>query len=92
MVVLAEAPKKAQPKMLGGHPDDGKPVTLRTGRYGPYVQHGSMRANLPKGNSADGLTMEAAVEILAAKAAKGGKGRKKSRPGKTKRRRQTTDP
>ena len=92
VVVLAEAPKKAQPKKLGGHPEDGKPVTLRSGRYGPYVQHGSLRANLPKGDSAAGLTIEAAVEILAAKAAKGGKGSKKSRPGKTKRRRQTTPP
>ena len=92
VVLLAEAPKKSQPKKLGGHPDDGKPVTLRNGRYGPYVQHGSLRANLPKGASADGLTMEAAIEILAAKAAKGGKGRKKSGAGKTKRRRQTTPP
>ena len=92
VVVLAEAPKKAQPKKLGGHPNDGKPVTLRSGRYGPYVQHGSLRANLPKGASTDGLTMESAVEILAAKAEKGGKGSKKSRPGKTKRRRQTTPP
>ena len=90
VVVLAEAPKKAQPKNLGSHPDDGKPVTLRSGRYGPYVQHGSLRANLPKGNSADDLTLEAAVEILTAKAAKGGKGSKKPRAGKTKRRRQTT--
>jgi DNA topoisomerase-1 len=90
VVVLAEAPKKAQPKKLGGHPDDGKPVTLRSGRYGAYVQHGSLRANLLKGNSADDLTLEAAVEILAVKAAKGGKGKKKPRAGKTKRRRQTT--
>jgi DNA topoisomerase-1 len=90
VVVLAEAPKKAQPKKLGGHPDDGKPVTLRSGRFGDYVQHGSLRANLPKGHSADDLTLEAAVEILAAKAAKGGKGNKKPRAVKTKRRRQTT--
>ena len=90
VVVLAEAPKKAQPKNLGGHPGDGKPVTLRSGRYGAYVQHGSLRANLLKGNSADDLTLEAAVEILAVKAAKGGKGKKKPRAGKTKRRRQTT--
>ena len=92
VVVLAEAPNKAQPKKLGGHPDDGKPVTLRSGRYGPYVQHGSLRANLPKDTSGDDLTIEAAVEILAAKAAKGGKGSKKPRAGKTKRRRQTTPP
>ena len=92
VVLLAEAPKKARPKKLGGHPDDGEPVTLRGGRYGPYVQHGSLRANLPKGASADGLTMEEALEILAAKAAKGGKGGKKPRAGKTKRRRQPTPP
>ena len=54
--------------------------------------HNMLADCMTAGSLADGLTMEAAVEILAAKAAKGGKGSKKSRPGKSKRRRQTTPP
>ncbi len=34
---------------LGTHPESGKPVYLKTGRYGPYVQHGDPELT-PKGN------------------------------------------
>ena len=57
-------------KEIGAHPDDGKPVTLHSGRYGPYVKHGSTIASLPKGQSADELSFERALELLAAKAEK----------------------
>jgi DNA topoisomerase-1 len=60
-------------KTLGDHPADGKPVTLNSGRYGPYVKHGKIMASLPKAMSADEITLEGAVELLAAKAAKDGK-------------------
>ncbi|MBI1216634.1 MAG: type I DNA topoisomerase [Alphaproteobacteria bacterium] len=62
---------------LGAHPDDGKPVNLSKGRYGPYVKHGSVNATIPKGTETDSVTLEQAVEWLAAKAAKGG-GKKKA--------------
>src|SRR5690606_20299925 len=35
-------------KELGAHPDGGA-VTVRDGRYGPYVNHGKVNATLPKG-------------------------------------------
>ncbi len=74
-------------KALGGHPDGGA-VTVRDGRYGPYVNHGKVNATLPKDMAPESLTMEAALELLAAKAAKGsGRGRGKAKPkagGKTK--------
>ena len=64
---------KTPPKELGAHPSDGKPVSLRQGRFGPYVQRGTLRATLPKADrEADNLTLARAVEILAAKAAKDG--------------------
>ena len=75
--LLAGAPRKDPPKTLGEHPKDGKPVTQKTGRWGPYVQHGKLLATLPKDCDADNVTLEYALEILAAKAAKGGKGKKK---------------
>ncbi len=82
VTLIAEKPAKAPPKVLGKHPDDGKPVTQRSGRYGPYVEHGKVRATLPKGLSADAVTLDKAVELLAAKAAKGGDGKAKSGRGK----------
>ena len=70
---------------LGAHPDGGEPVQLCSGRYGPYVQHRRLRASLPKGASPDEVTLEEAVRLLAAKAAQGKKGAKKTtrRSGKT---------
>jgi DNA topoisomerase-1 len=74
VVLLAEAKAKAA-RSLGKHPGDGKPVTLRYGRYGPYVAHGSLRASLPRGKDVDSITLDEAVALLAAKAGKGGSGK-----------------
>jgi DNA topoisomerase III len=66
------ASKRAAPdpgKALGAHPSDGKPVTLKSGRYGPYVQHGKLNATLPKDMNPETVTLEQAVEMLAIKAA-----------------------
>ena len=73
VALIADARNRKPPaRALGDHPEDGKPVTLKSGRFGPYVEHGALRANLPKGVEADALTLDKAVEILAAKAARGG--------------------
>ena len=58
-------------RAMGEHPADKKPVTLNKGRFGPYVRHGSVMASLSKKQSPDGLTLEEAVALLAAKAAAG---------------------
>ncbi len=50
----------------------GNPISLRSGRFGPYVQRGEAteaqpkpdRASLPKGWSAESLTLERALELL----------------------------
>lgn len=69
---------------LGDHPDDGKPVNVMKGRYGPYVKHGSVNATLPKGREPDKITMEDALTVLAEKAAKPKRGKKKTGPKKSK--------
>jgi DNA topoisomerase-1 len=68
---------------LGDHPQTGKPVRLLSGRYGPYVKHESVNANLARGADPQTLTLDAAVVLLAAREGKiGGKrggGRKPAR-------------
>jgi len=64
--------KRAAPapgKELGAHPSDGKPIALKSGRFGPYVQHGKLNATLPKDMNPDAVTLEQAIELLAIKAA-----------------------
>lgn len=55
-----------------GHDDDGTPVVVRVGRYGPYVQRGDEQtetAGLPDDLAPDELTIAAALELIAKKAA-----------------------
>ena len=64
-----------------GTPEGGdEAVQLFDGPYGLYVKQGKVNASLPEGSTADTITLEQAVELLAAKAAtgKGTKGRKAS--------------
>jgi DNA topoisomerase-1 len=55
-------------RALGEHPEGG-PVSVKAGRFGPYVNHGKVNATLPKGTNPDELTLEQALEALKAKAA-----------------------
>jgi len=55
-------------RVLGEHPEGG-PVSVKAGRFGPYVNHGKVNATLPKGTNPDELTLEQALEALKAKAA-----------------------
>ena len=73
VTVIAEAPKKEPVITLGNHPKDGKPVTIKTGRWGPFVQHGKARANLPKDVDKKDITLETGLELLAVKNGKNGK-------------------
>ncbi|MCK9895147.1 type I DNA topoisomerase [Frankia sp. AgB32] len=49
-----------------GASEDGTTVVVRVGRYGPYVQHGEGRASVPDDLAPDELTVERALELLAA--------------------------
>ena len=56
-------------KTLGDHPKGGT-VTVRDGRYGPYVNHGKVNATLPKDVDPQLVTLEQALELIAARAGK----------------------
>ncbi len=58
-------------KNLGPHPDDGKDITVRSGRYGPYVKHGTTNATLPKDITPEEITLDEAIGLIAARVAKG---------------------
>ena len=45
---------------------DGVSIVVRVGRYGPYVQRGEDRANVPEDLAPDELTVEKALELLSA--------------------------
>ncbi|MES2579151.1 MAG: type I DNA topoisomerase [Pseudomonadota bacterium] len=55
---------------LGAHPSGEGRIEVFAGRYGPYVQHGKLRATLPKSIEPETLTLEEALGLLAEKAAK----------------------
>ncbi len=63
-------------KELGAHPAEGGAITVRDGRYGPYVNWGKVNATLPKGKDPLTVTLEEALTLIAEKAAKDGNGKK----------------
>ncbi|MEP9384551.1 type I DNA topoisomerase [Nocardioides sp. KR10-350] len=83
-VTLEEAEKiYAQPKQrgraaaaaplkeLGADPVSGQPIVVKSGRFGDYVTDGEYNATIPKDESVDGLTLEKAAALLAARREKG---------------------
>jgi DNA topoisomerase-1 len=76
VLVMERAPRGADSaasilKTLGPHPEDGKDITVRSGRYGPYVKHGSTNATLPKDITPEEITLDEAIDLIAARVAKG---------------------
>ncbi|HVL70856.1 MAG TPA: type I DNA topoisomerase [Beijerinckiaceae bacterium] len=58
-------------RALGEDPESGKPVVVKAGRFGPYVTDGATNATLPKSTSADAITLDEALALLAARRAAG---------------------
>jgi DNA topoisomerase I len=56
---------------LGNDPGSGKEVTVREGRFGPYVTDGETNASLRKGDDPETITIERAAELLADRRARG---------------------
>ncbi|NTJ42120.1 type I DNA topoisomerase [Agrobacterium larrymoorei] len=82
VTVIAE--KKASPgrgrastpaalKTLGDHPDGGA-ITVRDGRFGPYVNWGKVNATIPKAQAPDTVTLDEALVLIAERIAKTGTG------------------
>ena len=71
--ILAEPPRRrgqsrtSNIKEIGEDPATKKKVTLRSGRYGPYVTDGEVNASLRQGDSPETMTIERAAELLQAR-------------------------
>ena len=71
--LLAEPPRRrgqtrqSNIKEIGNDPVSGKTVTVRSGRYGPYVTDGDVNASLRQNDSPDSITIERAAELLQAR-------------------------
>ncbi len=68
------------PREVGAHPEDGVMIEAGIGRYGPFVKHGSLYANLPEVTEVFEIGINRAVDVLAEKAAKRGGGRAAATP------------
>jgi DNA topoisomerase-1 len=69
----------ALPRAIGLHPETGKPISAGIGRYGPFVLHDGNYANLPDVEEVFEVGLNRAVDLLAQKAAGGGRfGRNKT--------------
>ena len=53
---------------LGDHPDGGV-VSVKSGKFGSYVNWGKVNATIPKGTNAEALTLPEGIALLAARAA-----------------------
>jgi DNA topoisomerase I len=64
----AQEANNEQPRELGHDPETGEPITVRTGRFGPYVQRGEgdkpARGSIPQGTDASTLDLEYALKLL----------------------------
>ena len=54
-----------------GDDKDGNKIEIKKGRYGPYLTNQKINAPFPKSEDMESITLDTALEILAAKAAKG---------------------
>ena len=81
VVLIAENSEKLG-KVLGDHPDGSGKIFVKSGRFGPYVEHNKLRATLPKDITIEEINLEKAIELLIAKAARPMRSTKKTNKSK----------
>ena len=57
-------------KMLGDNDVSGKPMSIKDGRFGPYVTDGETNASLQRGDTPETMTDQRANELLSARRAR----------------------
>jgi DNA topoisomerase-1 len=82
-LTLEDALKRLSlPRTIGMHPEDGKPIEANFGRFGPYIKHDGVYANLKEQDDVFTIGLNHAVTLLAEKKAnpKAAFGRQKAAP------------
>jgi DNA topoisomerase-1 len=69
-------------KDLGAHPEEGGPIQILSGRYGPYIAHNKVYANVPRNKEPEAVSVEEAIALLAERIAKGGGKKSKAKTAK----------
>ena len=64
------------PRQVGPHPEDGEMIEAGLGRYGPFIKHGKLYANLKDPEDVFTIGMNRAIEELAKKLTSRGIGRR----------------
>lgn len=75
-------PQQAPGRSLGEHPEKGGEIVARAGRYGPYVSHEGVNATLPSDKTPETITLDEAVTLIDARAARGTGSTKRRAPRK----------
>jgi DNA topoisomerase I len=73
--MLKQARKRASAtpvRELGTHPEDGSPVAIFEGKYGPFVRYGAVNVTIPKDTSIEEVKIEQVAQWAAEKVARGG--------------------
>ena len=60
------------PRIVGAHPEDGEPIEAGLGRFGPFVKHGKIYANVKEFEELFEIGLNRAVTLIAEKKEKGG--------------------
>ncbi len=66
-------------KELGNEPATGKPLVIKSGRFGPYITDGETNVTVPRSMDPADVTLERAAELIAEKRAKGPAPKRKRR-------------
>ncbi len=53
------------PRLVGNHPETGKPIRAGVGRFGPYLNHDGTYKSLPAGDDVLEIGLNRAVDLLA---------------------------
>jgi DNA topoisomerase-1 len=61
-------------RQLGEHPQKGGMIVAKKGRYGPYVSHEGINANLPNDKTPESITLDEAAALIDARAERAGGG------------------
>ena len=69
-------------KEVGDDPVSGKAITVKSGRFGPYVTDGETNASLRSGDDPEEITLDRAIELLADRRARGPAKKKRATPKK----------